>query len=130
MRDDLTGIVQISVGLGVGQETLATAPPMIDTVKGFPEIIEQDAVEEVLATVAVLVEQGRSPFAFGYLPRRVAAETDALYPPDAGQEPSDVVRYQPRVQPLIKIYFQLQPDNLLNLPKPVVGGKHVVIHED
>ena len=115
LRDDLVRVVRIAVWLGVGKESSSFGPPVVDAVERLAEVIQQDAVEEIFALVAVPVNQGRGPLAVSYLAGRVATEADALYPLNSRKESCDIVRHQTGIEPLIEVHTELPADYLLYL---------------
>ena len=128
LRDELRRVIQITVGLRVNDNSLVRAP-MADAAYAFLEV-DDDAVEEVFATVSVLFQQTDCPFAFGYLLGSVATETDALYPFHLGKQSGDVVRHQACVKPLVEVHAVLTPGDFLYLLQSVIGSEYVVVHED
>lgn len=87
------------------------------------------AVHHILATIPVAVNQRDSPIAGGYLPWRVASETDVINPLDAGQLGGYLISDEPHVHCLVEVDAVAALGNLVELCKSPIGSKHVVVEQ-
>ena len=65
---------------------MALIAPVVDACQALLFITDEYAVEEILATIAMLVDKFHGTVALGYLPLGIAPEADTLYPLYASEE--------------------------------------------